>query len=147
MPATAKQPGSEKQFWAMAHNLTQLTEHERITRISGGFEAVWLHALKSAFNLTVPAIAVLLNASISTVDRRIKSKALLNPVASERMDRIAQVAVLAESVFEDAEKAGAWMGAANDALGGNKPLLMCETELGARQVRRVLHAIEWGGVA
>lgn len=62
MPATAKQPGSEKQFWAMAHNLTQLTEHERITRISGGFEAVWLHALKSAFNLTVPAIAVLLNA-------------------------------------------------------------------------------------
>jgi uncharacterized protein (DUF2384 family) len=39
------------------------------------------------------------------------------------------------------------MATPNDALGGNTPVLQCETEIGARQVRRILHAIEWGGVA
>ncbi|WP_368037558.1 hypothetical protein [Pseudomonas aeruginosa] len=26
-------------------------------------------------------------------------------------------------------------------------MFLCETEIGARQVLRVLHAIEWGGLA
>ena len=53
--------------------------------------------------------------------------------------------MLAEDVFEDKEAASTWMSTPNDSLGGVTPLSLCETELGARQVRRVLNAIEWGG--
>ncbi|CAM5286868.1 Antitoxin OS=Stutzerimonas stutzeri OX=316 GN=UIB01_09545 PE=4 SV=1 [Stutzerimonas stutzeri] len=52
--------------------------------------------------------------------------------------------MLAEDVFEDKEAAIVWMSTPNDALGGVTPLSLCGTELGARQLRRVLHAIEWG---
>lgn len=155
MEATAKAPKSRSSgagasnagFWRMAHDLSTQTERERIIRISSGFEATWLSAVKVTFNLTIPALALLANVSNSTVERRIKSKAPLDSVVSERIDRLAQVAVLAEEVFEDKAVAGAWMSAPNDTLGGETPLSLCETELGARQVRRVLHAIEWGGVA
>lgn len=116
-------------------------------KIQTGFDAVWLHAAKSAFRLTIPSLASIANVSASTIERRLRSKVPLDAIVSERFDRLAQVAVLAEEVFEDRTVAGDWLSEPNDALGGKTPLSLCETELGARQVRRVLHAIEWGGVA
>jgi len=145
MSALAKRPikrsssvTEKPSFWSMAHALAAITEQERLARIRTGFEPYWLVATKSAFRLTTPMIAVIANVSL-------KSDEALDPVASERIDRLAQVAVLAEDVFEDKDVAGAWMATPNDSLGGETPLSLCETELGARQVRRVLHAIEWGG--
>lgn len=155
MATTARHPASPSanslpqahDFWVMAHGLAALTERERIISIGSGFEAIWLTAVKAAFGLPLAAIASLVNTSNSTVERRIKSNTRLDPVASERIDRLAQIAVLAEDVFEDKSVASAWMSSPNDSLGGDSPFALCETELGARQVRRVLHAIEWGGVA
>lgn len=67
--------------------------------------------------------------------------------ASERLDRISTVALLAEEVFEDKQAASEWMSSPNTALGGNTPIMHCDTAIGAQQVRRILHALEWGGVA
>lgn len=145
-PVNAKTP-KVANFWGLAHALTTQTEYERIARITRGFESSWLVSVKSAFDLTLPVLALMANVSTSTVERLIKSPKLLDSVVSERIDRLAQVAVLAEEVFEDKSVASSWMSNVNDALGGKAPLALCETELGARQVRRVLHAIEWGGVA
>ncbi|MEW6175651.1 type II RES/Xre toxin-antitoxin system antitoxin [Stutzerimonas stutzeri] len=153
MTATAKQSlkrsssAPEKpSFWSMAHELSKYTEYERLERIRAGFEPYWLLATKAAFGLTIPMIAGIANVSVSTVERRLRSTDALDAVASERIDRLAQVAVLAEDVFEKSDAASKWMATPNDSLGGRTPLSLCETELGARQVRRVLHAIEWGGV-
>ncbi len=88
----------------------------------------------------------LLNLSLSTYERRKKDEKPLDSVASERLDRLASVAILAEEVFEDKEEAAQWLAAPNEALGGNSPVMLCETEIGAKQVRRVLNALEWGGV-
>lgn len=153
MTATAKQSlkrsssAPEKpSFWSMAHELSKYTEYERLERIRAGFEPYWLLATKAAFGLTIPMIAGIANVSVSTVERRLRSTDALDAVASERIDRLAQVAVLAEDVFEKSDAASKWMATPNDSLGGRTPLSLCETELGARQVRRVLYAIEWGGV-
>jgi len=67
--------------------------------------------------------------------------------ASARLYRIASVSELAEKVFEDRNAAAQWMTKPNQALGDRVPILLCETEIGAKQVRRVLHALESGGVA
>lgn len=138
---------SSKLFWTIVHHHATLTEHERMARIQTGLEHHWLPAVKAEFHMTYPVLACLANVSSSTLERRLKSKSPLDSVASERFDRLAQVAVLAEDVFEDKDIASKWMATANDALGGETPLALCSTELGGRQVRRVLHAIEWGGVA
>ncbi len=134
-------------FWRLARGLSAKTEGQRMEVIREGMDSVWLIAISQTFRLTRPALASITNLSESTLDRRLKARSHLDSVASERLDRIAQVAVLAESVFEDEQVAANWMATSNDVLGGRTPLSLCDTELGARQVRRVLHAIEWGGVA
>lgn len=140
-------PGKVASFWRLAHGLSAKTESQRMEVIRKGMDSVWLIAISQTFSLTRPALASITNLSESTLDRRLKARSQLDSVASERLDRIAQVAVLAESVFEDEQVAAKWMATSNDALGGKTPLSLCDTELGARQVRRVLHAIEWGGAA
>ena len=89
----------------------------------------------------------LFNISLSTYERKKKADQALDLVTSERLDRLASVAVLAEQVFEDKDAAAQWLERPNQALGGLTPLSLCDTEIGANQVRRVLHALEWGGVA
>jgi len=58
-----------------------------------------------------------------------------------------EVCFLAEQIFEDAEAAAAWLSRPNEALGNRRPIDCCITEAGCQQVLRVLHAIEYGGVA
>jgi putative toxin-antitoxin system antitoxin component (TIGR02293 family) len=65
---------------------------------------------------------------------------------SERLHRVAAVSCLAEEVFESSQAVAQWMEQPNKALGGRTPAMLCETETGAAQVRRILQALQWGGV-
>ncbi|CDG51111.1 MULTISPECIES: MbcA/ParS/Xre antitoxin family protein [Halomonadaceae] len=58
----------------------------------------------------------------------------------------AAVSKLAVKVFENNQLAYDWLSRPNDALGGQAPIKACKTETGKRQVSRLLHAMEWGGV-
>ncbi|MNE98446.1 hypothetical protein D3C80_1969560 [compost metagenome] len=99
------------------------------------------------FDLQENCLETLLNMSISTLRRRASEQKRLNSVASERLDRIAVVCHLAEEVFESREAATRWMSKPNKALGEGTPVMLCETEIGSKQVRRVLRTLEWGGAA
>jgi hypothetical protein len=74
-------------------------------------------------------------------------KSLVLSKTATTPDRIASVCHLAEEVFESKESAASWMSRPNKTLGGSTPIILCETEIGAKQVRRVLQALESGGVA
>lgn len=137
----------EKAFWAFANRHYELRESERLVQIKKGFPAQLFQAMRLTFNLQQEMVAALFNGSASTFERRIREDQSLDIVSSERLDRIATVSNLAHEVFEDQDAAAKWMSAPNKALGGTAPILLCETEIGAKQVRRVLHALEWGGVA
>ena len=101
----------------------------------------------AALNVNRQVLCSALNVSISTVNRRLKDGKLLDAVASERVVRLLQIALLARDLFENDELAARWLSTPNDALGGVNPITLCDTELGARQVRRILRAIEWGHAA
>jgi putative toxin-antitoxin system antitoxin component (TIGR02293 family) len=133
------------EFWAFSSRRDVLKESERLLQIKSGFPAHLFQAMRLTFNLHERSLAILLNASISTLERRVREHQALDTVASERLDRIASVSHLAEEVFESRDAAAQWMSKPNKALGDNAPILLCETEIGAKQVRRVLHALEWGG--
>lgn len=134
-------------FWKLAGSRTVMTEGQRLAAIRTGFDVSWAEAAKLAFGMSAPNLGRLLNLSVSTFERHKKNDKPLDPVASERLDRLAMVAMLAKDVFETSGAAAQWMAAPNEALGGNTPVMLCETEIGAGQVRRVLHALEWGGAA
>ena len=134
-------------FWDFTDGRAELGEAERLQQIKAGFSASLFQAIKAAFSLPERSVETLLNASISTLERRRRESRVLDSVASERLDRIATVSHLAEAVLEGREAAARWMSQPNQGLGGEAPIMLCETEIGAKQVRRVLNALEWGGVA
>lgn len=134
-------------FWHFSAGREKLSEAERLQQIREGFAADLVQPVKATFSLPERSLEILLNASISTLERRRRERKVLDPVASERLDRIAMVCQLAEEVFESRLAAADWMSRANRSLGGQTPVMLCETEIGAKQVRRVLNALDWGGVA
>ncbi len=134
-------------FWTFSTQTHKQTESERLQQIKTGVSAELVMATRWTFNLADDHLALLFNASPATLKRRQHQQKPLDSVASERLDRIASVCLQAEAVFESQDATARWMSAANAALGHGTPVLLCLTEIGANQVRRVLHALEWGGVA
>ena len=66
---------------------------------------------------------------------------------SDRLYRLARVVALAKRHIGDEEAAARWLRRPNRALGGNVPLELLDTELGARAVENVLGRIAFGGVS
>ncbi|MFZ2319415.1 MAG: MbcA/ParS/Xre antitoxin family protein [Pseudomonas sp.] len=69
-----------------------------------------------------------------------------NESASAAADaqRIEELTRKAEAIFESNDMALNWMRRENIALGNAKPIELCDTDVGAAQVHRVLSAIEYG---
>ena len=132
-------------FWGLSVQVHKQTEAERLQQIKAGMSAKLVMALSAAFNLGDEHLELLFNASLATLNRRQHQNKSLDPVASERLDRIAFLCQQALVVFESRETVARWMSAPNAAFGQSTPMMLCVTEIGAQQVRRVLHALEWGG--
>jgi putative toxin-antitoxin system antitoxin component (TIGR02293 family) len=68
----------------------------------------------------------------------------LSQAETERMVRLADITRRAVAAFGDSTAAAKWMCASNIALAGASPLAFVATDLGAREVRRVISAISHG---
>ena len=128
-------------FWLIANQLNARTEAQRLQYIQVGFPPGWVKATRAAFKLSPRRLEQLLNVSMSTLERRQRDLQPLDMVASERLDRLADVALQAAAVFNDHAMVSRWMVSSHSALGDQTPLRLCETEIGVRQVRRLLQAM------
>lgn len=135
-----------EEFWGFSSDRFALKDSERLAQIKNGFPAHLFQAMRRTFNLQEHSLAVLFNISMTMLERREREHRTLGSAASERLDRIATVSHQAEKVFEDRDAAVQWMARVNRSLGGRVPVLHCETEIGARQVRRALRALDSGGI-
>lgn len=63
---------------------------------------------------------------------------------SDRAERIARMAAMAQDVFGNAEKAHRWLRKPNRALEGTAPLDLCQTDAGVRLVEALLDRIAFG---
>ena len=71
----------------------------------------------------------------------------IDPLVTERLARLAVIAKQAEDAFGDPEVARAWLCAENIGLCGCTPLSMLDTNIGCREVAKILVAIAHGGAA
>ena len=78
-----------------------------------------------------------------TLARR-KASETLSPDESDRLYRVARVTSRAADVLGSTDKAQRWLKKENQALGGDVPLQLLDTDVGARQVEAVLGRIEHG---
>jgi putative toxin-antitoxin system antitoxin component (TIGR02293 family) len=137
---------TDPSFWLIADQLNARNENERLDYIRSGFPPGWVKELRHAFHLNNAQLETLLGTSISTLERRQRQQRPLDTVSSERLDRVTTLALHAAELFENRNTARRWMITANRALNDQMPISLCETEIGARQVRRVLGALQHGGV-
>jgi putative toxin-antitoxin system antitoxin component (TIGR02293 family) len=112
-------------------------------RIKQGLPYRSLESLRERLRLSVPEAANVLHMPARTMARRRQSRKL-DPVESDRLYRIARVAGQAVSVFGTEEKATTWLQRPNRALGGELPIRLLDTDVGARQVEDILGRIEHG---
>ena len=96
------------------------------------------------YGLSRKQVSELIGVSVRTLERHQKDNKLLNPVQSDRLLRYARIAARAEEIFEDAQIAKNWLRRPNQALGGEMPLNLLDTETGVNQVEDVLTRIEYG---
>ncbi len=73
-----------------------------------------------------------------------RAKGRLTPEQSDRLVRILRIVSEAEATFDDRARAGAWLRRPTTALGGEAPIDLLDTEVGARQVETLLGRIAHG---
>jgi putative toxin-antitoxin system antitoxin component (TIGR02293 family) len=113
--------------------------------IRTGLNANLLTAAGDYFEVPAARIRAIAHVPDTTAHRLIKRHALLDPAASERLWRLADVAAMAEDVFEDEATAKQWLRSPNQTFLGTAPIDYLDTEPGAKAVRQVLNAIATGG--
>lgn len=106
-----------------------------------------LTSLKSKLGTSLDDLAETLNLPKRTLERRLSSDARLNDKESERVYRLARVAARAEEVFGELTKAFRWLRKENRALGGAKPMMLLDTDVGTGAVEDILTRIEYGVVS
>ena len=71
----------------------------------------------------------------------------LTPEQSDRLVRVARIVALAEENFGSREIAHRWLRRPLTALGHEAPLVIAQTEAGARVIEAILGKIAWGAAA
>jgi putative toxin-antitoxin system antitoxin component (TIGR02293 family) len=112
--------------------------------IRDGIPVPSAEALKERIRITDAALAELLGISEKTLSRARASKSRLDPVASDRLFRVARIVALAIHVLESEPAALNWLKRSQIGLGVRIPLTLLATDAGCEQVEKLLLAIEHG---
>lgn len=130
-------------------------EQDLIKIVRFGLPQAALEALSEEFELSTDLVVATL--SLQTPDsihhmKQIQANASsaadeqvrLSVDESDRLLRLARVAATAVDVLGDRREVSAWSQTPNRALGDVTPLSQMDTDVGARQVERILGRIEHG---
>ena len=114
-----------------------------IQKVKKGLPVKSFEKLGKKLGVSDNLLAQIVNIPRRTLTRR-KQQGRLNAEESEKVLRIARLYDKALDVFEDEKSAEKWLKEPARGLGGDIPLEYAKTELGAREVERLLSRIEHG---
>ncbi len=137
--AKARSGGQASPIGLRVHDKLSLIE-----RIEEGFPYRTLERLQEALAISGQEIADVVRIPARTLARR-KKEGRLRPEESERVLRISRLVELATRFHNgDLGHARSWLKSPKRALDGRTPLAMARTEVGAREVERLLGRLEHG---
>ena len=114
--------------------------------LRSGFPYAAFEAVLEALEFKSKDLADLMGVASRTLARR-RTSQFLTPIESDRLYRVARTTLLATNVLGSLEKARLWLHKDNQALGGDSPLSLLDTEIGERQVEDLLNRINYGIVS
>lgn len=119
------------------------TERDFVPLLRKGLPWASFERTMIALDFTLDEISRTLDLAKSTLNRRRKAK-ILAPQESERLLRVARIGARAKEVLGSRDKAITWLRAPCRALGGDTPLSLLDTDIGAQAVEEELVRIEYG---
>lgn len=122
------------------------TDTDLRSAIREGFPQKVVGSVMNSAGLTLKELSATLDLSPRSLQRR-RHQGRLARYESDRLYRLARIVALAKQYIGDEETATRWLKRPNRVLGGNIPLELMDTELGARAVENVLGRIAFGGVS
>jgi len=114
-----------------------------LAAVRAGFPYSAVTALARGTGMPEDAVLDLVGISPRTAARR-RNQKRLTAEESDRLYRVSRVIAFAAGVLGEMDKARAWLERQNRALGGQAPLSMLDTDLGAREVEEVLTRLAHG---
>lgn len=123
------------------------SDAELIGLVRSGLKPDAFSAVTDRLGVSEARLASALNLPLRTLHRRKSTSGepqRLKPTESDRLVRAARVFAAAVDALGDEEKARGWLQRSNRALGGEVPLDLLDTEIGARRVEQVLGRIAYG---
>jgi putative toxin-antitoxin system antitoxin component (TIGR02293 family) len=119
------------------------TPSELIAAVKAGLDVRVFVDLARRLGVSEARLAEVAGIAPTTLTRR-KRAGALTPDEGEHVLRLAALLDRAVQVFEDEADAADWLRTPNLALGGDSPLALADTELGAREVDDLLGRLEHG---
>jgi putative toxin-antitoxin system antitoxin component (TIGR02293 family) len=119
------------------------TPSELIAAVKAGLDVRVFVDLARRLGVSEARLAEVAGIAPTTLTRR-KRAGALTPDEGEHVLRLAALLDRAAHVFEDEADAADWLRTPNLALGGDSPLSLADTELGAREVDDLLGRLEHG---
>jgi putative toxin-antitoxin system antitoxin component (TIGR02293 family) len=116
---------------------------EVIRRIQKGFPFRELQMLQNTIDMPLEQLAAKLLISRSILQRR-KAAGRLSPDESDKVMRFSRLLAQATDLFGNIDKARAWLKHPQRGLGGAIPLDYAETEIGAKEVEKLLGRMKYG---
>jgi putative toxin-antitoxin system antitoxin component (TIGR02293 family) len=117
---------------------------EWVDRISAGLPIGSALGFKRALGLTNEELGALLGVSTRSLARWDPARGRLDPVASDRLYRVARLFDTAVEVLESRDEAVRWLRLPQRALGNAVPLDLATTDVGTRAVEALLGRMEHG---
>lgn len=119
--------------------------HDQLVReVRSGFSYKNLTNLEKETGLSHESIAAFVAISPRTLARR-RHTGKLRPDESDRVLRASRIFELALDLFEgDVDDVRAWLETGNPAMAGETPLAFASTDVGAREVERVIGRLQHG---
>jgi len=143
---TSKPRRFTNEFVEVGLSYARANAMQRVELIRHGVDATVFVKAFMHYDLPRAKMAKIIGLSDATAGRKIKARAKLGPLESERLIRIAMIEAEAEHVFGSRDAAKHWM-LSNNLVLGESPLSLLDTDAGAGEVRKVLNSIAYGGVA
>lgn len=121
------------------------TDLDLAARVLQGLPAASLQYVTNALRpmMTREAVYAVVG-SERTLQRKQKARERLSVSESDRLARLARIAVRAAEALGSQEKANRWLVTPNRAMGGQRPLDLVHTDTGSVLVEDVLGRIEHG---
>jgi putative toxin-antitoxin system antitoxin component (TIGR02293 family) len=118
---------------------------EMVRAVRGGFPAKKsLEPVAKALGMSTADAGALLGIPSRTLARRLQAKGTFTPDESQRVLRLSRALTAAEEALGSLEKARRWLQSPSRVLGGEVPLQLLDTDVGADAVMEEIGRIEHG---